>query len=173
MQILARDRPFHLVNLLLENSKEYYEKNGSSFWQDLVAAERNGERQLFEINDVEWFVPFAPLRGLNEVQAVVKGKSNFKELSYAEWSGLAEGISMVLGFYQSQAYVSFNIVLLSGPLKEHLDYYDLNLRIISRPGMQQFSFTDSWAVPYLLWDGEAVEEPENLAERIRAYLRKE
>jgi len=46
----------------------------------------------------------------------------------------------------------------------------VNLRIISRPGIQQFCFTDAWAVPYLLWDGEAVEEPELLAERMRAFL---
>lgn len=63
-------------------------------------------------------------------------------------------------------------MLLSGPIDEYLDFYDVNLRIVSRPGIQQFSFTDSWAVPYLLWDGEAVEEPENLAARIRAYLKK-
>jgi len=173
MQILARDRPFYLAKLLLEKSKEYYEKNGSSFWRDLVAAERNGERYIFEVNSVEWFVPFAPLRGLNEAQAVVKGKSSFKELGDAEWSGLAEGISKILGFYNSQGYVSFNIVLLPGPLNEHLDYYDVNLRMVSRPGMQPFSFTDSWAVPYLLWDGEAVEEPESLAARVRAYLKKD
>jgi galactose-1-phosphate uridylyltransferase len=173
MQILARDRPFYLVNLLLAKSKEYYERSGSSFWRDLVAAEANGERYLFEVNGVEWFVPFAPLRGLNEVQAVVSGKSSFKELSDAEWLGIAEGISRGLGFYHSQGYVSFNIVLLSGPLNGHLDYYDVNLRIVSRPGIQQFSFTDSWAVPYLLWDGEAVELPESFAEKIRAYLKKE
>jgi len=173
MQILARDRPFFLAKMLLEKSKQYYEKNGSSFWQELVAAEKTGERHLFQTNGVEWLVPFAPLRGLNEVQAVVMGKSSFKELGDAEWSALAEGISKVLGFYHSQGYVSFNIVLLSGPLDEHLDYFDVNLRIVSRPGIQQFCFTDSWAAPYLLWDGEAVEEPESFAARIRAYLKKE
>ncbi len=173
MQILSRDRPFFLAKLLYEKSKQYFEKNGSAFWQELVAAEKNGERYLFQTNKVEWLVPFAPLRGLNEVQAVVNGKSNFKELGDAEWLGIAEGLSDVLGFYHSQGYVSFNIVLLSGPLDEHLDFYDVNLRIVSRPGIQQFSFTDSWAVPYLLWDGEAVEEPESLAARVREYLKKE
>jgi len=172
MQILARDRPFYLTKLLIEKSKQYYKKNRSSFWPELVASEKAGERLLFEVNGVEWFVPFAPLRGLNEVQAVVKGKSSFKELGDVEWFGVAEGIYKILGFYHSQGYVSFNIILLSGPLDEHLDYYDVNLRMVSRPGIQQVTFTDSWAVPYLLWDGEAVEEPESLAARIRVYLKK-
>jgi UDPglucose--hexose-1-phosphate uridylyltransferase len=171
MQILARDRPFYLVNLLIDNSKAYYEKYGASYWHDLVTKEKNAERYLFEVNGVEWLVPFAPLRGLNEAQAIVKGKSNLIELSNGEWLGLAEGISRILKFYHAQGYTSFNIIIMSGPLGEHMDYFDVNLRVISRPGIQQFCFTDAWAVPYLLWDGEAVEEPERFAERAKAFFK--
>jgi galactose-1-phosphate uridylyltransferase len=171
MQILVRDRPFYLVKLLLEKSKAYFEKYGTNYWDDLAAQEKSGERYLFEVNGVEWFVPFAPLRGLNEAQAVVKGKSNLKELSDAEWSGLAEGTAKILKFYHSQGYSSFNAILMSGPLDEHLPHFDVHLRIISRPGIQQFCFTDAWAVPYLLWDGEAVEEPERFAERAKAFFK--
>lgn len=171
MQILARDRPFFLVELQLKKSREYFEQHGLSFWHDLVAAERNGERHLSSTKGVDWLVPFAPLRGLNEAQAIVKEKSNLSELSDDDWQGLAEGITKVLTFYHSQGYVSFNIILLSGPLDEHLDYFDVNLRIVSRPGIQQFCFTDAWALPYLLWDGEAVEEPERLAEKMKPFFK--
>jgi UDPglucose--hexose-1-phosphate uridylyltransferase len=171
MQILARDRPFHLVDLLLQKSKAYYEKHGASYWRDLVAEEKNGERYLFEANGTEWLVPFAPLRGLNEAQAVVNGKSNLKELNKEEWQGLSEGISRILKFYHSQGYMSFNIIITSGPVDEHVDYFDVNLRVMSRPGIQQYCFTDAWAVPYLLWDGEAVEEPERFAERAKTFFK--
>lgn len=171
MQILARDRPFHLVDLLMTKSQAYYEKHGTSYWRDLVVKEKNGERYLFEANGTEWLVPFAPLRGLNEAQAVVNEKSNLKELSNEELWGLAEGISRILKFYHSQGYTSFNIIIMSGPMDEHVDYFDVNLRVISRPGTQQFCFTDAWAVPYLLWDGEAVEEPERFAERVKAFFK--
>jgi galactose-1-phosphate uridylyltransferase len=167
MQVLVRDRPVYLTKLLIEKSKAYWENNKRSYWSDLLSAEKNGERYLFEINGAEWFVPFAPLRGTNEVQAVVKGKSNLLELTDKEWFGLAEGMAKILHFYHNEGYVSFNAILLSGPTDAHLEYFDVNLRIISRPGMQASSFTDSWALPYLLWDGEAAEEPERLAERIR------
>ena len=170
MQVLVRDRPFYLVKLLIEKSQAYYESNKSSFWSDLVCEERGGERYLFESNVVEWLVPFAPLRGLNEVQAIVRDRSNFLELSDGEWMGLAEGMSKILRFYHREGYVSFNVVLLSGPMAEHLDYFDVNLRMISRPGIQALSFTDAWALPYLLWDGEAVEEPEEFAERLKAFM---
>ena len=172
MQVLARDRPFYLANLLLEKSKAYYEGNKSSYWSDLASKEKGGERYLFGTNEIEWLVPFAPLRGSNEVQAIVSGKSNLLELNDEEWLGLAEGISKILRFYHKQSYVSFNIILLSGPVNRHLDYFDVNLRMISRPGIQASSFTDAWGLPYLLWDGEAVEEPELFAERIKKSIRK-
>ena len=171
MQILVRDRPFYLVKLLMDKSKTYYDQNRSSYWRELVSTERSGERYLFRVNGVDWLVPFAPLRGLNEAQAVVNGKSSLKELSDGEWLGLAEGASKILKFYHSQGYASFNIIITSGPLDEHLDYFDVNLRIISRPGIQQFCFTDAWALPYLLWDGEAVEEPERFAQRVKAFFK--
>jgi galactose-1-phosphate uridylyltransferase len=172
MQILARSQPFYLVDLLLEKSKTYHETNRSNYWNDLLATEKNGERYLSEFGDVNCLVPFAPLRGLNEVQAVVKGKSNLKELNEEDWRGLAQGIVRALRFYHSQGYVSFNAVLMSGPLDEHLDYFDVNLRMISRAGVQQSCFTDAWAAPYLLWDGEAVEIPERFAEKLRPNFQK-
>ncbi len=170
MQVLVRDRPFYLVKLLIEKSRAYYENNKSSYWSDLWRKEKGGERYLFEKNGVEWLVPFAPLRGVNEVQAIVRGKSNLLELTDDEWLGLAEGLSKILQFYHKEGYVSFNITLLSGPMDEQLEYFNVNLRMISRTGIQALSFTDAWALPYLLWDGEALEEPELLTERIRKSI---
>jgi len=44
---------------------------------------------------------------------------------------------------------------------------------VSRPGLQQFCYTDAWAVPYLLWDGEAVEEPERFSKKLKAQFDEE
>ncbi len=170
MQVLARDRPFYLVKLMLEKSKTYYNETGSSYWTDLLMKEQESQRFLFKKNRVKWLVPFAPLRGMNEVQAIVPGKSHLLELDKDDWSGLAEGISLILRFYGEQGYSSFNIIIMSGPTSEHLDHFDVNLRMISRPGVRAESFTDAWALPYLLWDGEAVEAPEKLAGRIKTFL---
>lgn len=170
MQILVRDRPFFLVKLMLDKSRAYFRRTGRSFWSDLLEKERVGDRYLLNKKRVEWIVPFAPLRGMNEVQAIVRGKSQLLELDGDDWFGLAEGMSKVLGFYGRQGYSCFNVILISGPMDKHLDYFDVNLRIISRPGVQATSFTDAWAAPYLLWDGEAVEPPEQLAEKIRDFI---
>ena len=58
------------------------------------------ENPLFGVDGVEWFVPFAPLRGMNEIQAVVLDKSNFLELAGKEWNALAQGVSKILKFYE-------------------------------------------------------------------------
>jgi UDPglucose--hexose-1-phosphate uridylyltransferase len=167
MQILVRDRPFYLTKLMLQKSKTYHEAHGTSYWTDLTTMEKQGERYVATIDGVEWLTPFAPLRGINEIQAVVNGKSNLLELTNENWTGLAQGISRTLRFYHKQGCASFNIIVLSGPLNEHLNYFDVNLRIMSRPGIQATSFTDAWALPYYLWDGEATEEPEKLAAKIK------
>ena len=91
------------------------------------------------------------------------------ELNEKHWLGLAEGLSKILQFYYGEGYSTFNAILVSGPLNEHLDYFDVNLKVISRPGIQPLGFTDAWALPYLLWDGEAIEEPEILVEKIRKF----
>jgi len=171
MQILVRDRPFYLTNLLLKRSEAYYKKEKSSYWSDLLDIEKKKQvRYLFSEANVEWLVPFAPLRGLNEVQAIIRGKSNFLELEDEEWLGIAKGMIKILNFYHSQGYVSFNAILLSSSINEHLEYFDVNLRMMSRPGIQGYSFTDAWALPYFLWDGEAVEEPEQLAKKIKTFI---
>jgi UDPglucose--hexose-1-phosphate uridylyltransferase len=170
MQILVRDRPFYLLKLMLNKSEAYFLSNRTNYWSDLLVLEKNGPRYLFGSDGVEWLVPFAPLRGMNEIQAVVLDKSNFLELAGKEWNALAEGLSKILKFYESQGYSSFNIIIGSGPMNQHLDYFNVNLRIITRPGVQKWSFTDAWAAPYLLWDGEAVEKPEEFAERIKTFL---
>ena len=66
------------------------------------------------------------------------------------------------------------MILMSGPIDEPLDYFDVNLKIVSRIRVQQFCFTNAWAVPYLylLWDGEAVEEPIHLSKNWRHNLMK-
>lgn len=170
MQILARDRPTYLVKLMLEKSKAYHRRAESSYWADLSRKEKRGERHLFEKGRVEWLVPFAPLRGMNEVEAVVRDRSHLLELNNEDWSALAEGIAWILQFYDKEGYSSFNVILMSGPMSKHLDYFDVNLRMINRPGVQGMGFTDAWALPYLLWDGETVEEPEQFAQRLRTFI---
>ena len=170
MQLFARTAPFYLPRILLDAGEAHYRKHGTAYWDDLVDAERGGERYLFGDGSVDWLVPFAPLSVSNEVQAVVRGRSDLLEATDAEWQSLAEGFSRVLAFFHSERRTSFTAVLVGGPLGEPLPHFRMHLRALARPGIQAMSFTDAWSLPLMLWDGECGEAPEAFAARLRAFL---
>lgn len=171
IQILARDRPAMLQRILIEKSIEYAWRYGGDFWSDLVKAEKEGGRYIGSTGDVDWVSPFAPLRGTFEIQGVVLGKSKPDELSDDSLISMANGISKTLSFYNSMKILSFNAVVIFGPLKHHLPEYSVNVRIVARAGISSLSFTDSWALPYLLWDGESTEYPEETAKKAREFFK--
>lgn len=170
MHALASDIPFQAIAQLLERSKGYRSDHNSSYWLDLIETEKGvNERYLGNIGSVHWLTPFAPM-GLNEAQAIVSEKSSLDQLSEPDFTGLAEGIVKVLRFYYDMGVHSFNLVLYSGPLGESNDYFDVNLRIVSRYGYKPRFVSDVWAMQYLLGDQEVYESPEETCVRLRNYF---
>jgi len=170
IQALASDLPFRSTNELLEASKSYFQKEGSSYWAHLIdTEERSGERHLGEMGKVRWLTPFAPL-GLNEAQAIVSRVSSLDRLSDENLNGLAEGVARVLRFYYDIGVRSFNMAIYSGPFGEALDYFDVGLRIVSRYGYKPRFVSDVWALQYLLGDQEVYETPEETCAKLRKYF---
>ena len=77
-------------------------------------------------------------------------KSRAGELSDSDLISMANGISKTLSFYNSMNILNFNAVIIFGPLRRHLPEYSVNVRLVARTGISNLSFTDSWALPYLL-----------------------
>jgi len=170
LQALASDIPFQSIEHLLEASKAYWDLNGASYWVDLVETEKRlGERYLGKTRNVDWLTPFAPT-GLNEVQAIVKGRSSLNQLSGDDLEGLAEGLVRVLRYYHDAWVRSFNAVIYSGPLGQILDHFDINLRIVSRYGYKPRFVSDVWALQYLLGEQEVYGSPEETASKLRDYF---
>lgn len=171
IQVLARDRPATLQRILIENSIKYSWKYGRDFWSDLLRVEREkGVRYIGYTGDIDWISPFAPLRGILEIQGVAVGKSRPNELSDEDLISIADGISKILNFYHSMNVLSYNAAIIFGPLRCHLPEYSINIRIIARMGISNLNFTDSWTLPYLLWDGEAIEYPEETAKKAKKFF---
>ena len=167
LQALASDLPVRATDELLEASASYFQKEGSSYWPQLVREEKRvGERYLGKIGKVQWLTPFAP-RGLNEAQAVVSEVSNLGSITDGDLTGIAEGIVKVLRYYHDAGVRSFNIAVYSGPFGEPLDYFDLNLRIVSRYGYKPRFVSDVWALEYLLGEQEVCEAPEETCFKLR------
>jgi galactose-1-phosphate uridylyltransferase len=170
LQVLASDIPFASVSMLLEASKVYFQTYGSNYWLDLIETERRlKERYAGSVGSVHWLTPYAP-RGLNEVEAIVPGKSSLDQLSDEDVSGLAEGAFRVLRFYYDIGVRSFNAVFYSAPLGERIDYFNLGFHMVSRYGYKPRFVSDVWSLQYLLSEQEVYESPEETCSKLRKYF---
>lgn len=171
MQALASDVPLQATSELLESSRSYFEKHGSSYWMDLIETEKQlGVRYLGKTGNVHWITPFAPL-GLNEAQAVIPNKFSLDQITDDDIKGLAAGIVKVLMFYHDTGVQSFNGAMYSGPLQGAENYFRVGFRIVSRYGYKARFVSDIWALQYLLGEHEIYESPEETCLKLKQYFR--
>ncbi len=172
LQVILSHGPHSLIKVYTEKGRSYYRKYKRNYWDELVEKEQGvGERYLGRFGSTEWFTPFAPLKE-DEVNAVVRGKSNLLEFDENDWENLAQGISRVLKAYHDKGFSCFNYAIYSGPLGKKLgDYLWAGLKIVSRSSVQTYPVSDTWYSSSILLDGFVVEPPEEIAKQIRPYFR--
>jgi galactose-1-phosphate uridylyltransferase len=170
VQALASDLPIQATNELLEASAAYYRNHNSSYWAELVQQEKRlGDRYLATRGRVNWLTPFAP-KGLNEAQAIIPEVSNLPALVDGDLVDIAEGVVRVVRYYYDSGLRSFNMAVYSGPFGGDVDYFGLNLRIVSRYGYKPSFVSDIWALQYLLGEQEVFEAPEETCSKLRKYF---
>jgi galactose-1-phosphate uridylyltransferase len=170
IQALASDLPFRATNELVKASALYHQREGTSYWSDLTREEEKmGVRYLGKLGRTVWITPFAP-RGLSEVQGIVPNASDLSRLSDSDLNDLSGGITRALAYYNDIRVRSFNFAIYSGPFDDALDYYDLNVRIVSRYGYKSRFVSDVWALQYLLGEQEVCEAPEETCVKLKKYF---
>ena len=170
LQVMCSDMAYYLLREMVSRGRRHQEQHGLNFWEELVETERqSGERYLGRIGDTEWFLPFAPNRE-DEVNAVVRGKSHFLELTEADWEALSDGLYRVLRYYGAKGLSSFNFAIYSGPLGVELPYFWMGLKIVSRTSVQSMPVNDVWYSNNILIDGFVTEPPEELALALKPYF---
>jgi galactose-1-phosphate uridylyltransferase len=169
LHVFIDEVPFNHVENLLQSSKRYFDEHATNYWDDLIKAEkREGERYIGSIGNIDWLAPFAP-SGHQEIQAIIRDKSNFIECAEDDMRALAQGLSKVLKYYAEHGIVCFNFLIYSAPLGESLEYFRLGLKIVPR-------FTFGSNVSDISWRqrlgerGELYTEP---PETVANLLRKE
>ncbi|MBU7017067.1 MAG: hypothetical protein HXS44_06125, partial [Theionarchaea archaeon] len=66
---------------------------------------------------------------------------------------------------------AFNMLIHSGTLSQHTDYFWLGVKLISRSNLRSLYLNiDSWYMPRLLWEEITAESPEELAEEVKKYF---
>ena len=170
IQALASDLPIQANRELLDASAVYFREHGSSYWSDLIEAEKQlGTRYVGRLGRVHWLTPFAP-KGMNETQTIVSGISDLSSLSNTDIGDITKGIVNVISYYNDAGVRSFNLAVHPGPFGEHVEYFDLNVRVVSRYGYKRNFVSDVWALQYLLDEQEVFEAPEEVSSKLKKYF---
>jgi UDPglucose--hexose-1-phosphate uridylyltransferase len=138
LQGLADRRPSFLAGRYLHEGPRYREKNGRSYWDDLMLHEKNSERYLFG-NEICWMAHAVPL-GEREVRCVLPVATLEEFEPYREL--FAEGLLRVLKLYRQLGTYAFNMSLFFDSKKNDNDFRAF-CSVISRINPNATSMSDS------------------------------
>lgn len=173
IQILIAPVPSTHHERIMEASRRYYEKNGTSYWKDLVEVEyRSGERYITEIGGSHWIMAFSPM-GANEVLGIFPEKGNLIEWGKDEARALSEGVSLVLKFYQEIGFSTFNFSLFGSPLGDNSPFYGAFIRLVCRQNFVPHYRADDYYLQKLMENEIMAIPPEELAKTFREMLARE
>jgi galactose-1-phosphate uridylyltransferase len=170
LQVIADEAPTRYLSEAMEASRVFYQKNGVSYWDDIVDAEKeNEERFIMELGGSRWMTSFCGL-GNNDVMGVVDA-SNILELGEGALGALSEGLSTMLRGYHTIGVQGFNMSLFSGPLETQSQHFNVHIRMISRPDVRPMYTSDAGFMERLHDEVVVETKPEDVALKMRAVSR--
>jgi galactose-1-phosphate uridylyltransferase len=99
----------------------------------------------------------------------VRERETLVELNDRDIASIAQGVSRILGWYDSIHYNSFNLVLYSGRLGGGRSYR-VNLAMITRTAMVPYYRSDSMYMERMHWEAVVDRSPESLADDLRYWF---
>ena len=167
LQMLITPVAYSYQARLLNASRMYHDKNGSSYFDDLVHEEKRiNSRYITRKGDWHWVSAFSPM-GSNEIMAVYEKETDFGSLSESDLRDLSYGISKVLSFYESLGHLSFNFTLFSVKRGAEAEGFRSVFKIISRQNLCANYRNDDYFLQKMLQAELIFNLPEELAERLR------
>jgi len=131
LQIIASDIPTNYHEQLMDKSRDYYEKTGRNFWEDLITKEKAlQERYVGNTGIVHWLTSFVPKGMMLDVMAVFSQKDSLLDLRQTELEDFSRGLKKVLSYLGEQNFYSFNMTIYSGLPNQ--SYFWNHARIVSR-----------------------------------------
>ncbi|HKL29384.1 MAG TPA: hypothetical protein VJ898_08960 [Natrialbaceae archaeon] len=142
-------------------ARAYYEAEGSTYWADLLEAERDGERHVGTTGDVTWIAPFAP-KHHRHVRGVLPD-AGIPDPDDDLVRDVAEGLTNVLSAYGGLGLNSFNVAfsLVTDEPATHP-----TIDVVARSVFDQYYWSDSPFFPILHDEGVVDVAPEDYAAEI-------
>ncbi len=110
LQVISGSDPCNLDGDVVASAARYFERHGRQYWEDLIGAEKGGERDLGSTGRIHWLVTFAPL-ALGDVTAVIRGCSTIRDVTHEHVEELAGGLKKIIGYYDSANIPAFNMAM--------------------------------------------------------------
>jgi len=167
LQVHVRSVPYSGVARLLRDSEAHLERTGVSFWETLLAEERQrGSRFVGGTGAVQWIAAWAPAHQ-KEIWGVLPGTASLADLSDEGATDFGAGIARVISFYEELGSHPFTFAFFSSPQRTRA--FALHVKLCARPAFRpMYSNYDTWFTPKLIGDDVHTEAPEQYAARLKA-----
>ncbi len=165
IQVMVTGTPFENQGDILSSEDRFFEDNGTSYWEQLVKEEKNGDRFISETHGFTWKTPFAPL-GLEHVRGVCL--QDFIDLDEEYLEGMARGIVNVLKGYKEMGRNSFNISVLMSPLGDARNRTVVD--IVARSNFDKYYWCDVFSLEKLLGEKTSNKTPESIAKFMKNHF---
>ena len=110
LQVFSTSSAPNLLRHEIDASQDYFERQGSTYWDDLVAAEKeSGHRYLGQIGRTHWLTAFAPMGVAGDVLAVVEDARCTLDLAHPDLLDIASGLAKLMAAYDKMGVYSFNM----------------------------------------------------------------
>ena len=169
-QVAVDGSPMPGIEQLIAHSDQYRRRHGTSYWRELVAAEReSGERYIGGNGSVDVMASFSP-RGNREIQFIFGESRNLLDLGEKQVADFADAVLRALRGYKKIGVNSFNLITFSAPLGESPEHFSLSARMISRPAFQPLYTNDSGPLERFLGISVIEALPEDVAREMRPHF---
>ena len=167
LQVQVRSVPYSGVARLVRLSEAFLEREGSSYWDALLAEEKaRAVRFIGSTGAVQWLAAYAPAHQ-KEIWGVLPGTSTMAELTDSSAGDFAAGIAKVISSYEDLGSHPFTFAFLSSP--ERSRGFALHVKLCARPAFRAlYTNYDTWFMPKLVGDDVHTEAPEQTAARLKA-----
>lgn len=160
LQVNSGEIPTRQNRLLMEASYNYFLENGSTFWEDFTALEREtGERYLKDIGSTFWTMSFAPQGALPDISFIFTGSSSMLQLGEKDLDAFLRGLACAIGYIDKQGLYSFNVSIFSGRENDH---FRVNGRVTPRLLLREIGNSDQTYYQVLHREPCSMKPPESM-----------
>jgi len=156
------------LRMQMDCSHAYFLKNGRTFWEDYMDAERESdERLLTETGSTFWVMSFAPQGALPDIWCIFEACRSLLEWKDEERDDFIKGLTAALRYFDREGFYSFNMALFSGRENDH---YRVNARITPRMLLREIGNSDQTYHQVLHREPCSMRPPESVREKVlRAF----